>query len=72
MSVTVLQLADDAGQRVDRVGRHAAVHARMQVDGGAAGVELYIKETAQGGREGGVAVFIQAAVPDQHRIRLES
>src|SRR5450759_2389504 len=72
VAVAILQLSDDAGQGVDRVGCDAAVDARVQVDGGAGGVQLDVEQPSKGGGQGRVAVFVEAAVPDQHRVGLEA
>ena len=71
MSVAVFQLADDSGQRVDRIWRHAAVGPGMKVDRRALRAQLRVKKAPERRGQGGVTVLVHAAVPDQDGIRLQ-
>src|SRR5581483_741277 len=70
-AVPVLELADDARERIRRVRRDAAVGARMQVDRRPGRVDLDVEHPAEGGGEGWASVLVEAAVPQQHGVRVE-
>jgi len=71
VTVAVLELPDDPGEGVDGVRRNTSKPARVQVDCGAAGVELEVEESAEGSRERGIAVLVEPAVPNEYRVGLE-
>src|SRR5712691_269574 len=71
MPVPVLELADDAGEGVDRVRRDAPERARMEIDRGALRVQFEVEETAQRGGKRRVVLLVEAAVPNQDGVSLE-
>src|SRR5207237_8224151 len=61
----VLELAEDARQRVERVRGDAAVAARVEVDRRAEGVQLDVENAPKAGDQGGPPGRGEAAGPAQ-------
>ena len=71
MPLPIFELTDHVRERVDRVRRDSAVGSRVEVNGGALGVQLDVEQTAECCSDCRMPVLVHAAVPDQDRVGLQ-
>ena len=72
LAVFILELGNNSGQRLERIGRGTAIHARVQINHGAGGLNLGIDHAAQTDTQRWRLGGEHFRIGDQSKLRLQT